>query len=78
MDSPEDDKPTVAGVELGDGDYAVVGLHGIRDGELSELKDAEREQLRTQLQRQNARTSLQDMLAALRENADVTIHEDRL
>ncbi|MDN5869310.1 MAG: SurA N-terminal domain-containing protein [Nitrococcus sp.] len=70
---PSADKQTLAGVELPDGDYVVLALRGVRDGDLSEIDDAERKRVRQALQRVESERTLQAMIELLRKQADVTL-----
>jgi peptidyl-prolyl cis-trans isomerase D len=84
MPAPGDGDPSLEGTPLppkGPGqaaDYAVIALRGVQDGSLDGLSDQQRQRLRQQLQRVSQQSSLNEVTAALREQADVTIYEGRL
>ena len=59
-------------------DYAVIALRGVQDGSLEGLSDQQRQSLRQQLQRTSQQSGLDEVTAALREAANVTIHDGRL
>lgn len=70
---PSGDKSSVAGFKLPDGDYVVLALRGVRDGELSKLNEAERQRVRQALQRRASEHTQQAMIHVLRQQADVTL-----
>ncbi len=78
MPRPGSDEPSLARVNLGAGDIAVIALRGVRDGDLEDLDQGTRERLASQLRRLEAQSAWRGMLAALRADADVSIREDRI
>lgn len=76
LDRPDGDQPTYGGVQLENGDYAVIALHEVEDGAVDELAATARERLGSQLQTQLARGEFQALIGKLRANADVEIIED--
>lgn len=54
---------------------ALFALQSIEDGDWSQASETEREQLRQQVQRQVANAELQALIAALRDDADVSIRQ---
>lgn len=80
MPKPTDDKPSVDHVQLGDGSYAIVVVTQVREGEAADTGDAmaESERIAAELKSVNGEQSLRSLLAQLRQQSDVKIHEDRL
>jgi len=70
--------PTYTGVMLGNGDYAVVGLYAVEDGDLEKIGDKEKRALHNKLVRARGEGTAQQFLARSREIAHVTIYEQPL
>lgn len=70
---PSGDKRSLAGVELPGGDYAVLEVRGVRDGDASKLSDAERERVRQVLHSLDSGRTLQAMIHVLRQQADINL-----
>lgn len=73
---PEGASPVVGGVALANGDYALVALSAVADGEVSELDDTARKQLANRIAGMSGRLQLSAMVRALRDSADVRIMLD--
>lgn len=78
MAPPAQDKPNVEGVALGSGDYAVVALYQVIDGNPQTVAEAERRAQRGEIERRYAQQAGSDLLAALRERAKIAVFPDRL
>ncbi|MBK1726693.1 SurA N-terminal domain-containing protein [Halorhodospira neutriphila] len=65
-------------VELRDGSAALVRLEGVEPGDWEALAEQEREQLRQQVRAMAGRSELQALIRALRADAEVQIHDERL
>lgn len=78
MPRPSQDRPAVDGTLLGDGDYAVIALYEVVDGDLGSVTDAERNAQRGELLRREAQRDGADLAAALRARTKVSLFEDRL
>ncbi|HKJ94593.1 MAG TPA: SurA N-terminal domain-containing protein [Gammaproteobacteria bacterium] len=78
MQAPKARAHAVKGVVLQNGDYAVIALSDVREGNLASLSDQQRQQLKAVLRRYDAQSSIKDMLAALRKSASIKIYDDRL
>lgn len=72
------DRPAVDGTALGSGDYAVVALYQVIDGNLETVTEAERRAQRGEMLRRYAQQNSADLLDALRRRAKVSVFEDRL
>lgn len=70
---PGGDKRSLAEVGLPGGDYAVLEVRGVRDGDASKLNDAERERVRQVLHRMDSGRTLQAMIHVLRQQADIKL-----
>ncbi|HVF34364.1 MAG TPA: SurA N-terminal domain-containing protein [Candidatus Saccharimonadia bacterium] len=75
---PAAGKPTRSVVELRKGDYALVELSAVVDGEPSKLTAEERTRARTELQQGVAAVEGRSMLGALRAASEVQVAEDRM
>lgn len=78
MPRPSQDRPTVDGATFDGGDYAVIALYEIVDGDLQTVTDAERDAQRGELRRRYAQRESADLAASLRARAKVSLFEDRL
>lgn len=70
--------PSYGGVALDGGDYALIAVLGVTDGDPAKLTDKERQDTRERLQRAASEAAWQDFIAGLRANADVAIFKDKL
>jgi peptidyl-prolyl cis-trans isomerase D len=70
--------PSYGGVALGSGDYALIAVLGVADGDPGKLTDKERQDTRERLQRAASDAAWQDFIAGLRANADIAIFKDKL
>ena len=70
--------PSYGGVALDGGDYALIAVLGVTDGDPAKLTDKERQDTRERLQRAASDAAWQDFIAGLRANANVAIFKDKL
>lgn len=70
--------PSYGGVALDGGDYALIAVLGVADGDPGKLTDKERQDARERLQRAAGDAAWQDFIAGLRANADIAIFKDKL
>jgi peptidyl-prolyl cis-trans isomerase D len=75
MAPPAGEQASVTGLALGSGDYVLLALEEVRDGELSALTDAEREQASRELSRIQGVTEMAALLDDLRSKAKIVIHD---
>jgi peptidyl-prolyl cis-trans isomerase D len=75
MAPPAGEQASVTGLALGSGDYVLIALEEVRDGELSALTDAEREQASRELSRIQGVTEMAALLDDLRSKAKIVIHD---
>lgn len=73
----DSESPVTELARVSDG-WAVVVVDEVRPGDPSALSAEEREQLRTTLNRLDGNAAFEALVAALREQADISIREDRL
>ncbi|MGE3481141.1 MAG: SurA N-terminal domain-containing protein [Gammaproteobacteria bacterium] len=78
MERPAQDRPTLGETPLADGDFAVIALYEVVDGNPESVTDAERRAQRGELQRLYAQRAGSDLLVALRARAKISMFEDRL
>jgi peptidyl-prolyl cis-trans isomerase D len=70
--------PSYGGVALDSGDYALIAVLSVTDGDPAKLTDKERQDTRERLQRAASDAAWQDFIAGLRANADIAIFKDKL
>lgn len=73
---PESGKPSLDGVALGNGDYALLKVSKIVDGDPSQLDDTARKAAQERLSRTRGEAQFNLMARYLREHADVEIAKD--
>ncbi|HTT07811.1 MAG TPA: SurA N-terminal domain-containing protein [Gammaproteobacteria bacterium] len=66
------------GVELGTGEYAVVGVSGVEEGNADKVPETDRKQTRLQLLDVLAQQDWKDYVAALKARAKVQTYPDKL
>ncbi len=66
------------GVQMGNGDYALIALLGVTDIDPSKLTDKERQDTRANLQRAASGAAWRDFVADLRAQADIAIFKEEL
>jgi peptidyl-prolyl cis-trans isomerase D len=75
---PAGTSPSYGGMTLDGGDYALIAVLGVADGDPGKLTDKERQDTRERLQRAASDAAWQDFIAGLRANADIAIFKDKL
>jgi peptidyl-prolyl cis-trans isomerase D len=70
---PEAENPVVGGTRLSTGDYALVALSKVKDGDSATLDAATRQVLGGRIAAMNGRLQLNAMVQALRAQADVSV-----
>jgi peptidyl-prolyl cis-trans isomerase D len=75
---PTADHLVVGGATLAAGDYAVIALYAVVDGEPASVSQAARNTQRGELQRHYTQQDREDIQAALRERAKIAVFQDRL
>lgn len=73
---PVDGAPIQQGVELSNGDYAVVQLTGVEDGDPANMPEDVREQMRSGLEDLQRSAVLATLVQNLRDRADIVIPQD--
>lgn len=77
LPAPADDEPASELARLQDG-WAVLVVDEVRPGDSDDLSDEAREELRSTLNRLDGNAAFEALVASLREQADISIREDRL
>lgn len=75
MAPPQDDSPVYGGLLLPQGGYALVALHEVRDGAISDLEDKQRTQAVRGLSRILGASDVQMVLGTLENKASIDIPE---
>ncbi len=70
---PEEGKASFGGAELGNGDYALLAVTGVTDGDPSKLDDAARKAAKAEMARSKGELQFNILGRYLRERADVEI-----
>lgn len=78
MPRPADGRPSSALVDIGHGDFALVVLDAVKDGDPGKVDAAEREVLTAQLQQLRGEAALRGVIDALRARAKVRINTKNL
>ncbi len=75
MPPPTGEQASVKGLALGSGDYVLLALEEVRDGDLSAMTDAERDQASRELSRIQGVTEMAALLDDLRSRANIVVHD---
>jgi len=78
MKKPEESSPVNKGVELSSGDYAIITVYEVKDGDPSAVDKAARESLRTSILRSNGQRISNSVYEGLKQRAKITEYPDRL
>lgn len=79
LPKPDEGETSVGSTLLGDGSYVVVAVSGVRTADVDEEQARqEAEQVASQLRVVEGESALRGLMALLRAQGDVKIHEDRL
>ncbi|MCU7958907.1 MAG: SurA N-terminal domain-containing protein [gamma proteobacterium symbiont of Bathyaustriella thionipta] len=73
MPKPKNDMPLFRAISLPSGDAVVVAVYGVQEGELSDLDKNSLQALREAASRTQAQDDYSDMLAQLKDQADIKI-----
>lgn len=76
MPRPAEGESSRSGLSLDNGDYVVIRLNRVRDGDAAQMTDAERQQLRQGLMSLYGAAEVNALLRELRANAKVVIADD--
>ena len=71
MESPEEGQTNRSAISLDNGTFVLIELNAVNPGQISSLADAEKENLSSTLREQGGGSDFQNLLANLRENADI-------
>ncbi len=72
------DKPVVKGTPLASGDYAVVALYEVKDGDPSAVAEAERKRWRDQAQRNIGRMESDATLESIKQRSEIEIRQENM
>lgn len=75
---PQSESPVFAGQPLGSGDYAVVGLYTVKDGDLKQLDEKARQSLAQEVEQMHGQVAYRGFIDELRAEADIKIYRDNL
>ena len=75
MPRPVGEQAIFSGLALGSGDFVLLALEEVRDGDLSTLTEAEREQVSRELSRIQGAAEMAALLDDLRSDAEIVIHD---
>ncbi len=78
LDRPQDAKPTAGESALSSGDYALVELTAVKDGDPSKVDAKTREAARNTLRQGMGNLALRGYIDSLRKSAKIEVAEDRL
>jgi peptidyl-prolyl cis-trans isomerase D len=72
---PDGEAPVYSGARLANGDYAVIGLYSVVDGDVDKIGEKESQVMLGKILRANGESNMQHFLARSRELARVQVHE---
>jgi len=75
---PTSDKSVFGGVELASGDYAVMGVSKVSDGDPAKLDDAKRTTVERTLDSVDGLQAYDNYLQSIKASASITVHKDNL
>lgn len=75
---PRSQQQSVSGFTADNGNYIVVVLSGVKDGQDADATDEQKDGLQSNLARLNANSELEAFIVSLRDAADIEIFEDRV
>ena len=75
---PEKGKTVYRGTPLAGGDYAVVGVVGVKEGDLKALPEDQRTAERRALAQMQGSSDFSALQKSLREHSDIVVHADKL
>ncbi|MCI0508039.1 MAG: SurA N-terminal domain-containing protein [Gammaproteobacteria bacterium] len=78
MPRPAQGKTGFSGVALASGDYAIVGLGKVTDGDVAKIEQAKRETLMRNLSGIRGEEAFVNLLQNLKENSSIVVLEDNL
>jgi peptidyl-prolyl cis-trans isomerase D len=76
LPEPVNETPSLAGLVIVNGDYVVISLEEIRDGDISGLSEANRKQVIREVSSLQGRSEIDAMVNTLKENATIVIPAD--
>lgn len=78
MTKPLEGKPVHAGVELTNGDYAIISLAKVESGSTQKTDDAQKVSLKRNLASMQGQTDFGNLLTTLKQNSQIKINQDNL
>ncbi|MEW6354120.1 MAG: SurA N-terminal domain-containing protein [Pseudomonadota bacterium] len=78
LGKPAANRAAVGGTRLASGDYAVIAVFAVKEGSPASVESAARLAMQRQLQRSQAGQEYENFVAELRNEAEITIHQDKL
>ncbi|MEJ2179993.1 MAG: hypothetical protein P8Y28_06010 [Gammaproteobacteria bacterium] len=78
MKKPTEGKPSYDGVALASGDYAVVGITKVNDGDVASIDEAKRQTLLRNIAGIRGEAAFSSYLQSLKDSASIIVQEDNL
>jgi peptidyl-prolyl cis-trans isomerase D len=78
MAKPQEGKTSFAGTQLASGDYAVVGVNKVTDGDVASMEEAKRQTLSRNLAGIRGEAAFVNLLQNLKNNSSIIVQEDNL
>ncbi|WP_455200973.1 SurA N-terminal domain-containing protein [Kaarinaea lacus] len=75
---PEEGKTSYDGVELASGDYAVIGISNVRDGDIENMEEAKRQTLQRNIAGIRGESAFTSYLQSLKDSASIIVQDDNL
>jgi peptidyl-prolyl cis-trans isomerase D len=75
---PQPENPAFAGQPLESGDYVVLGLYSVRDGELGKLDEKAHQSLVQEIERGRGEIAYRDFIEEMKSGANIKIYAENL
>jgi len=78
MAKPQEGKNSFAGTQLASGDYAVIGVNKVTDGDVATMEEAKRQTLSRNLAGIRGEAAFVNLLQNLKNNSSIIVQEDNM
>jgi peptidyl-prolyl cis-trans isomerase D len=75
---PQPEKPTFAGQPLKVGDYVVLGVYSVRDGDLGKLDEKTHQSLVQEIERSRGEIAYRDFIEEMKSEANIKVYAENL
>lgn len=78
LSRPEEGKGSFSGIVLNNGDYAVVAVNKVTDGNVAEIEESKKLNLKRTLAGARGESEFDDLLSSIKEQAKIVIQQDNI